>query len=464
MADQLDDLTNDQLRLRLLEYGMANMPVTSTTRKVLIKKLRNVLEGGASGDKTPTAKSTRRETIAVARFSSGDDSDEPAAPTAAAIARATAQRKTKAPSSERSSGRRATIGVSAAASSKPVAPELVVSQLTPSQPKPITTRRSSGRLTPSAISDGAKPSAPISRAPAVITLQEDSDDEIEFVPVVRPTASPGRSRQSRSPSMGKSETVVTSFKQVQAPAAIAEASDESDAMADTSGEAEMRSFNISNSGQHGSNAALNYGTSGGGSPLKSTLANKQYFSSSKSSSTTTTTKTSYAPSAVDLNVSAGRRYTSGAGISTAPTTTWQLPATPARQSDQHDDLIVTDAHTPYLSDFTRRLSRLRAEPLSVPGADATAAGSSGTARRVPVRRESTYEDATDAAATYAYRTSTRVHGRQPTASAADQQVAGNSLVLSAKRALAAFEQRFRYQIWAVVALLLAVFVFTMVFA
>lgn len=459
MADQLDDLTNDQLRLRLLEYGMANMPVTSTTRKVLIKKLRNVLDGG---DKTPaSAKSTRRETIAVARFSSGDDSDEPAAP-----ARATpAQRKSKAPSAERSSGRRATVGVPAApgaSKSNAQEPTVVLAQLPlppPSQaqqqqqqpqPKSITTRRSSGRITPSAIFDGvaARPSAPVSRAPAVVTLQEDSDDDIEFVPLARPAVavSPGRpGRQSRSPSMGKSETIVTSFKQVLAPAPIAEAADESDTPTDTSGEAELRSFNI-------------VGPAAGGSPLKS-QSSKQYFSSSKSSSsttTTTTTRTPYNPS----TASPGRRMT------TAPTTTWQLPATPARQTADADadDLIGTDVHTPYLSDFTRRLSRLRAEPLTVPIVSEATDGPSSAARRLPVRGMSIISPAPEDSEAYAYRTSMRVHGRQPTAVTADQKAAGNTLVQSVQRALGAFEQRFRYQIWAVVVLLLAVFLFTMVFA
>lgn len=433
MADQLDDLTNVQLRQRLQEHGMANMPVTDTTRKVLIKRLRNVL----AGEPTTAAKTPRRETIHVARFSSGDESELDA------VAAAKTQRRTKAPSVEKttSSSRRATIGVTRAASKEPVA---AAAAAAPQQPKAISTRRSSGRVTPSVVS--ALPAAPtlvaaaavvkqpIARTPRVGTLVEDSsdDDEVQFVPVSQPQAAARRS--SRSPSMGKSATVVTSYKQVQAPATIAEAAnggnddvddDLESSLADTSGGAEVeRSFSAAAAG---GNRTLNYGS---GSPAKTST----FYSSSKTSTATATYK--------------------------------YQPSTPARNSALADELIVSDAHTPYLSDFTRRLSQLRAEPL-VPT-------STADRRR---RRESSDDhhhhqyqtDFSDAAATaaadsYAYRTSTRVHGRQSVAAHGQKAAAASSVLLSAKRAIVAFEVRFRYQIWAVVAVLLALLVFTLVFA
>ena len=65
--DNLELLSNDELRLRLLQYGFANLPVTQTTRNVLIKKLRTHL--------ALTNKNLRKTTSIVTRYSSGEDSD-----------------------------------------------------------------------------------------------------------------------------------------------------------------------------------------------------------------------------------------------------------------------------------------------------------------------------------------------------------------------------------------------------
>ncbi|XP_055601579.1 inner nuclear membrane protein Man1 [Uranotaenia lowii] len=65
--DNLDLLSDDELRHRLVQYGFQNLPVTGTTRKILIKKLRNHME---------TEKSKlRRETSYATRYSSGEESD-----------------------------------------------------------------------------------------------------------------------------------------------------------------------------------------------------------------------------------------------------------------------------------------------------------------------------------------------------------------------------------------------------
>ena len=75
----LESLSNDQLRLRLLVYGFANMPVTQTTRKVFIKNHldgekskthRNMIHGtkysSRKKDNVPaTKKSNRRKIIAA---------------------------------------------------------------------------------------------------------------------------------------------------------------------------------------------------------------------------------------------------------------------------------------------------------------------------------------------------------------------------------------------------------------
>lgn len=65
--DNLDLLSDDELRRRLLQYGFANLPITETTRKTLIKKLRNHLAS--------TNNSLRKTTSLATRYSSGEESD-----------------------------------------------------------------------------------------------------------------------------------------------------------------------------------------------------------------------------------------------------------------------------------------------------------------------------------------------------------------------------------------------------
>lgn len=65
--DYLELLSDEQLRLRLLEYGFPNMPVTQTTRKTLIKKLRNCMANQQGKLKS--------DTKMVTSFSSEEESD-----------------------------------------------------------------------------------------------------------------------------------------------------------------------------------------------------------------------------------------------------------------------------------------------------------------------------------------------------------------------------------------------------
>lgn len=65
--DNFDTLSDDELRLRLLQYGFGNMPITVTTRKILIKKLRNHLAN--------TNNNLRKTSSLATRYSSGEDSD-----------------------------------------------------------------------------------------------------------------------------------------------------------------------------------------------------------------------------------------------------------------------------------------------------------------------------------------------------------------------------------------------------
>lgn len=65
--DNLELLSDDELRRRLLQYGFANLPITETTRKTLIKKLRNHLAKANN--------SLRKTTSLATRYSSGEESD-----------------------------------------------------------------------------------------------------------------------------------------------------------------------------------------------------------------------------------------------------------------------------------------------------------------------------------------------------------------------------------------------------
>ncbi|KAG5680384.1 hypothetical protein PVAND_009893 [Polypedilum vanderplanki] len=65
--DNLELLTDDELRRRLLQYGFPNLPITQTTRKTLIKKLRNHLANSIAN--------LRKTTNLVTRYSSGEESD-----------------------------------------------------------------------------------------------------------------------------------------------------------------------------------------------------------------------------------------------------------------------------------------------------------------------------------------------------------------------------------------------------
>ncbi|XP_065082075.1 inner nuclear membrane protein Man1 [Ochlerotatus camptorhynchus] len=65
--DNLDLLTDDELRHRLIQYGFQNLPITGSTRKLLIKKLRNHMEKEKG--------KLRRDTSFATRYSSGEESD-----------------------------------------------------------------------------------------------------------------------------------------------------------------------------------------------------------------------------------------------------------------------------------------------------------------------------------------------------------------------------------------------------
>lgn len=65
--DNLDLLTDDELRHRLFQYGFQNLPITGSTRGLLIKKLRNHMEKEKG--------KLRHDTSFATRYSSGEESD-----------------------------------------------------------------------------------------------------------------------------------------------------------------------------------------------------------------------------------------------------------------------------------------------------------------------------------------------------------------------------------------------------
>uniref|UniRef100_A0A182NHY1 LEM domain-containing protein 2 n=1 Tax=Anopheles dirus TaxID=7168 RepID=A0A182NHY1_9DIPT len=108
--DNLEQLADDELRLRLVQYGFPNLPVTSTTRKILIKKLRHHMDS--------EKQKLRRESTKAARYSSGEESD-------GNDGRSAAQRKLYAARSQR-----ATVGGGVSVSMPPPAPTNVRASIT----------------------------------------------------------------------------------------------------------------------------------------------------------------------------------------------------------------------------------------------------------------------------------------------------------------------------------------------
>uniref|UniRef100_A0A182Q4D7 LEM domain-containing protein n=1 Tax=Anopheles farauti TaxID=69004 RepID=A0A182Q4D7_9DIPT len=196
MADNFDDLSNDQLRLKLLEFGFSNIPVTSTTRKVLIKKIRNQISSGIG----PAGKAARRETIHnLAKYSSDEESESSGNKNIAS--------KKVTPKKE-VTNRRATIGgAGTKAFPKPVTPSQPTPKFTPAvglPPEPVSASiRRSGRVTPVKEKNfGLASSQP---NPKVSSIMEDSDSDDMF-----PLSQLNQSTD-RTPSLSRAEMLTTSY-------------------------------------------------------------------------------------------------------------------------------------------------------------------------------------------------------------------------------------------------------------
>lgn len=337
--ENFDDLTNDQIRLKLLEYGLPNIPVTSTSRKVLIKKLKNHVENANS--------KVRRETIHVAKYSSDEDVEE---------------QPVKKAQAKKEVNRRATIGGSAAKLSQtlPVMPQLPP----PSKPAAekvvdVASKRRSGRLTPVLSKDDATPVVAAPKEPMIVENSDDEDD----VPLTQ-VRTRDRKSKSKSPSLSRAEMVSTSYIHQKVEAAAKPAIPEemeidlTESTDDVMVEPEEEEPEPT--------------------PLPKSLPkpvvcppgipyHESRFNSTTSSITSKrTTIGGTGPSASEaLSTSFGRP-------SMSTTTTYTSFSSPAPK--QREDIKLDPTDSPYLSEFTKRLSRLKAE------------SQGGVTRDYPVRR------------------------------------------------------------------------------
>lgn len=283
--ENLEALSDQELRVRLQQYGFANLPVTDTTRKVLVKKLRLAIEGETTKQ--------RRETVAVAKFSSDEEpeKEEPAKRVKTPNRRATVASEKAKPANGQTNGN---------------------GNLTTAESSSKSSSRHSSRATPS--KEPSKP--PV--APLYPSLQEDSDDDVIEIPLPP--------RRSRTPSMGKSETVRTSYKTTfEVPEShveeTLEVDDEFEAPPPRNPSPMLtktvhrKTFTTSTSG----------------------YSSKLPESSASSALSRKTMTTSYNPRG-------NYKY--------------------AEEKEEDDDKFDLDeSDTPYLSNFAKRLSTLRAEPL-----------------------------------------------------------------------------------------------------
>lgn len=289
-------MTNDQLRVQLAERGFANLPVTQTTRKVLIKRLQNAANGTGAKDKS------RRETIfAVAKYSSAEESDDTQA----------AKSKKKV---EPSKNRRATIGIPSVV----VAPKEI--------PKPA---RRTSRPPESA------PPAPVAEPPKTTIINERSDDDEIPAPINR--------RTSRSPSLTKSHTVTTSYKQVIAPVQedddvilVYDDDEDSDVNDKENDPVQPKPSQTTKSSSYQSQLSS--------ISKRQTLASNDHRSASPKIYSQDF-ESVIRPSNTATNSAYKRRYTTNT----------------AAVTHELDDPVLSTA--PFLSDFTRRLAELKAEPL-----------------------------------------------------------------------------------------------------
>ncbi|XP_058835001.1 otefin [Topomyia yanbarensis] len=312
--DNLDDLSNEQLRLKLMEYGLANMPVTQTTRKVLIKKLKNHLDSANT--------KVRRDTVHIVKYSSDEDSEM--------------TEETKKVQKKEVS-RRATIGGSAAKLSKTLP---VMPQLPP--PKPTVTEKSdkiepsqkrrSGRLTPVQNKETVAPTVAVPKEPMIVENSDDEDD----IPL---TQLDRRDRSSKSPSLTRAEMVTTSYiHQVDIPPKPAITETMEIDLTESTDDVEMQS------------------------PVPERYTRPPTTPSRESRYTSSTTST-IINNRTTVTGTPGLSQTRQPELSSSfgrPSISTSYNYKPF-QAEPREELKLQPTDSPYLSEFTKRLSRLKAE-------------------------------------------------------------------------------------------------------
>uniref|UniRef100_A0A182P3M6 LEM domain-containing protein n=1 Tax=Anopheles epiroticus TaxID=199890 RepID=A0A182P3M6_9DIPT len=390
MGDNFDDMSNDQLRLKLLEYGLSNMPVTSTTRKVLIKKLRNHIStnGTAAGK-------ARRETIHLTKYSSDEDS-EPASTQNAGT------KKTTGSSKKDITNRRATIAVGAAASTKLPKP-ISASQPAPKVAETVaseavsSSKRRSGRVTP--VKDKDLPaSQPLPKAaPKIPAILEDSDDDM--VPLTQLSQ---RERKSKSPSLSRAEMLTTSYIHQIAVSAPQPVEEEMEVDVPETGE-NIQDVIVLDDDED------NYIASASMPPpqqLKAVSAVKETSSQTTSQRTSEARHTFTTTAATMTDSRKGREERTFAEPAppkfvtteqTIPKPTFASPSIRSNLSStvrEETGPRYDPSESPYLSEFTKRLTRLRAEAAQQP---------SSVGRDSPSRRTMFEGSTTSMRSTYAPR-------------------------------------------------------------
>ncbi|KAL5288274.1 hypothetical protein ACFFRR_008863 [Megaselia abdita] len=328
-VENLESLSNADLREQCKIFGLPNVPVTDTSRKILIRKLKLAMEGPANGEKDKTK---RRETIHVV--------SKP-------VEKKIEIEVKKSLDVSRSSGRRTTI---AATSSIP-------------EPEKIDRRRSSRY---SSTSSEKKP-VELKRKTAI--LEEDSDDDLELVQAVEnaektqkevtpsrtkaASSQESRERRSRSASLQKSPTVTTSYNKDVVPSTVHETEE-----SETDNEILTQNVYKYNDAKPFVPTKTERQTY-----YKPTVVPSLNVSSSRYSNLGTTSTARH-------NITTATTVTSGLGTSNL-SRRYTTGTTHKYDDDEEDDDVqeveIGGGHTPYYSDFTRRLERLKNEQLNLSG-------------------------------------------------------------------------------------------------
>lgn len=282
--EDIDNLPDDQLRRRLAQYGFANLPVTDTTRKVLIKKLKNAIGNESTKN--------RRETVAVSKFSSDEEPEKE--DTAKARGAKTPNRRATVAVTEKSSVKK--VNGTAAANGRAETPVK-----TPS--------RRTSRATP------AKQDATV--------LQEESDEDVIEIPVRRRSTS---RNSTATPTLGKSDTVRTSYKTT---VDVVEEKDD-----------EVQEIEVEVQPPRRPSPII----------TQSGSRRKTFTTSTSSFSTDLQEKTKFPEKSKFSIPSISNTYTRRQTYNYS-------------QPEEDEQLELDETTTPYLSNFAKRLSTLRAEPL-----------------------------------------------------------------------------------------------------